>query len=1125
MPRFFLITLTGLILTSFVYAHQKPSKNSTNETTQQTLVQECMLARFVLKKQSRTNTLERMHRSKGQHLVWILLLSSGDIATNPGPVTATYFSKKLKPCQRVLLSRLIKTQKKYIESMLHGRFLQKYTAENVPPPGLKFKKTAQIRNNDDLNNTWQQILDRTSLQLNHTLIQSHERNSRFLATKLTSLRSQVMECLSESCQKQLQNWLQGEAISYRERTRKKKEKKFDKQVKNHMENQPLSKNISPNNKESQTTTSTPPAPTTPTANSTSEEIEPCPMATAAGSYDGSPSSPVQHHMEGDDGGVPDVSIFDPPSTDTSSVRESSNSSSTWKRKRRSHRNHVLKDMRDTTEDDDMIVNLSDYELTEAEKNLLKKGLKFVPTPMRLNRTELAVDTKKFSRRMRLKEFFADQPPPTGPINKFKKSTFTPEFGRDRTLDNYLWTLDNTIKGIKGVKARNNLTDEETEALESLRSNQTIVIFPADKGGALVIQNRASYIESAKEHLESKTGTGEAVYQRLQSDCTTSISRRVNNAIDEAMLANGIDKDTAEGLKVNNPKPGNLYCLPKIHKNPGSKKPPPRPICNSRNTPTEKISQWVDEQLQPLVRELPSYIQDDNDFLRKIRQINDEHTLPPGTILATWDVKSLYTNIPHEGGMEGCRYFLSRGGRSINVVEIIMKFIGLILNCNIFGFGNAHYLQKCGTAMGTKMAPSYANLFMGFVEKDLLERCEKKPLVWFRYIDDIFFVWTHGKEAHDEFLAFCNNNPYGLIFEVTPDSVSTTSIPFLDIRAILQGGKLQTDLYVKPTDKFQYLNFTSSHPYHQKASLPYGLALRIKRICSNQGDFKRHCEKLVVHLRRRGFKLGLIKEGIRKASLMKREDLLAPKEDSPKDERMIFSTTYNPMVPDLREKIHNLQHILHSTEKCKKLFPHPPLVAYRRNRSLNDLLVSRRLPPDTEVYPASVPNTTTIDKNNKVCEECGLTFSSGRGKTIHYTKMHSKQQTHASVGFSPCGDKRCNTCTLGTFGTSIPITSTGSTYTIKHHLTCKSSNVVYCVTCKKCRDQYIGETDQELHARQRGHLSDIRTNKQGIPYVEHFRVCGIENYTITCVEQVRQNSSDIRKARETFYKKLFDVKIK
>ena len=130
-------------------------------------------------------------------------------------------------------------------------------------------------------------------------------------------------------------------------------------------------------------------------------------------------------------------------------------------------------------------------------------------------------------------------------------------------------------------------------------------------------------------------------------------------------------------------------------------------------------------------------------------------------------------------------------------------------------------------MGTKMAPSYANLFMGFVEQDLLSRSAKKPLVWFRYIDDIFFIWTHGQEALDEFLQFCNNNKHGIIFEVTPESVSTTSI---------------------------------------QASLSFGLALRIKRICSNVSDFKEHCRKLTMHLRKRGFKLGLIKDGIKKASL-------------------------------------------------------------------------------------------------------------------------------------------------------------------------------------------------------------------------------------------------------------------
>ena len=91
--------------------------------------------------------------------------------------------------------------------------------------------------------------------------------------------------------------------------------------------------------------------------------------------------------------------------------------------------------------------------------------------------------------MRLKEYFADVNTETSTPstqNKYKKSTFTPEYGRDRTLDNYLQTLENTVNNIQEKRVRSNLTQEETEALDTLRRNQDIVIFPADKGGALVI---------------------------------------------------------------------------------------------------------------------------------------------------------------------------------------------------------------------------------------------------------------------------------------------------------------------------------------------------------------------------------------------------------------------------------------------------------------------------------------------------------------------------------------------------------------------------------------------------------------------------------------------------------------
>ena len=68
---------------------------------------------------------------------------------------------------------------------------------------------------------------------------------------------------------------------------------------------------------------------------------------------------------------------------------------------------------------------------------------------------------------------------------------------------------------------------------------------------------------------------------------------------------------------------------------------------------------------------------------------------------------------------------------------------MILTMNNFSFNDNHYLQIHGTAMGTKMAPAYANLFLGYFEANALENAPFQPHTWLRYIDDIFMIWTEG----------------------------------------------------------------------------------------------------------------------------------------------------------------------------------------------------------------------------------------------------------------------------------------------------------------------------------------------------------------------------------------------
>ena len=93
-------------------------------------------------------------------------------------------------------------------------------------------------------------------------------------------------------------------------------------------------------------------------------------------------------------------------------------------------------------------------------------------------------------------------------------------------------------------------------------------------------------------------------------------------------------------------------------------------------------------------------------------------------------------------------------------------------------------QKSGTAIGTRFAPTYASTFMDEIETNFLDTQKIKLLVWFRYIDDVFFIWTHGKEKLKEFLKDFDN--YHDTIKLTHE-FNKKSIPFLDLKVSLSGG--------------------------------------------------------------------------------------------------------------------------------------------------------------------------------------------------------------------------------------------------------------------------------------------------------------------------------------------------
>ena len=157
----------------------------------------------------------------------------------------------------------------------------------------------------------------------------------------------------------------------------------------------------------------------------------------------------------------------------------------------------------------------------------------------------------------------------------------------------------------------------------------------------------------------------------------------------------------------------------------------------------------------------------------------------------------------------------------------------VLTNNYFEFGQKEFHQISGTAIGTKFLPPYACIFMDKFETNFLKTQKLQSFVWFRYIDDVFFIWTHGKEELENFMEELISFSDHIKFTFESDK---ENINYLDVNINLSNGHLMTNMYVTPTDRHQYLDYSSSHPNHIKLSIVYSQSLRARRLCSLESDF-------------------------------------------------------------------------------------------------------------------------------------------------------------------------------------------------------------------------------------------------------------------------------------------------
>ena len=200
-------------------------------------------------------------------------------------------------------------------------------------------------------------------------------------------------------------------------------------------------------------------------------------------------------------------------------------------------------------------------------------------------------------------------------------------------------------------------------------------------------------------------------------------------------------------------PGKFYQLFKVHKahNPPNL-PQGRPIISGCGSITENLSLFVDHHAKHLVPEIPTFLQDTPDLLRHFKTLNTNQ-LPPNSFPVLIDVTGLYSNIPLTEGIKCFEDALNTRKYNTTPTSLLVSLLTLVLTLNIFEFGDKLFQQLLGTAMGTRVAPTFANIFMAMIDSKI-SNCETENIHFFKRF--IFIIWTGTEEQFLKFMDKINN---------------------------------------------------------------------------------------------------------------------------------------------------------------------------------------------------------------------------------------------------------------------------------------------------------------------------------------------------------------------------------
>jgi hypothetical protein len=327
-------------------------------------------------------------------------------------------------------------------------------------------------------------------------------------------------------------------------------------------------------------------------------------------------------------------------------------------------------------------------------------------------------------------------------------------------------------------------------------------------------------------------------------------------------------------------------------------------------------------------------------------INDTNTLfiPTGAKLFTADASSMYTNIDSTSGIQAFQTLFTTYNHLIPQTfptNLFITTLKVVMENNIFMFGDTFWLQNSGTAMGTPTAPLYATITYGIHENiNILPRFAANIYYYKQYLDDIFCIWLPSSNTTWNDFKLALNGFSKLTWNIEELSTQTT---FLDLNITIINNTLKFNTYQKPLNLYLYIPPFSSHPQSCFKGFIFGEILRYW-LQNDDTTFISILSKFIKCLIARGYTIPNLSPIIAQAAAMidnkHTRDISNNNTTNASNNALFFHHEFHP------NGIHNrtIQKIYKNTLQGHDHFD-KLIIATSRPKNLRDLLCTTKLTPD------------------------------------------------------------------------------------------------------------------------------------------------------------------------------------